>query len=476
METLSEPNAAVPSKEDSGLQPCVDLDRLRLAVAFTALTRKPRRQSCSAFILDLQRVFPTSASREETASVANAWRARALELEDKLNDIQTLAESERTELTSLRLSNASTTDGPPSKPSKKAKPSTDPALTLEAPNLPCATWTPALRAMLVLVRSDVSSPPLHLIINKFGRAVESIHGIIAPLLAPASLNPPPALQPSDALGLLATTLPQLISATLSAVLHAHKSDGTRRVERDDSPYPAPTSIHRYPATFCLADAVDALLHPIQVYIVDPILSAISPLAHARSRRLLVSKNEASSLPTAPIPPAALLPALNTLLHALDGVINASKAGTKRMQVVQERIHALRECAALQATRELLRLLNHSSSQHNEGIRSPAARVARLARKEAIHALCTALTLFLAPSPQHSSHSVLHEQLRATLSQLALTHLSLEGREEEGKRKARLSEVEQDAMLSVLERAWTCGIRWDDGEGEMGSSKARVGSC
>ncbi|VDC01133.1 unnamed protein product [Peniophora sp. CBMAI 1063] len=413
-----------------------------------------------AFIFDLQRVFPAVEPSSDTVSVANAWRTRALEMESRLGDVQTLADSERTELIALRLAvSSSETQETSSKPSKKTKANSHPNVAPMVPSLSSVSWTPALRAMLALAQSDVSRPPIQVFIDTFTRMVESLYEKLTNLLSFTSPNHPSRSQSSETLSLIGVILPQLLSSALSSIIHAHKSDGSPRAE-DISSYSAPTAILRHQPMYSVADAVDALLQPVQTHIIGPILSSMRNLSRMRTERLLKSKTEVSRLPAAPLHPAALLPTLNALLHALANAEATSKGGTRRAQVVLERIHAMKDCAALCASRELLSLLDRALG---DDVRSPAARVARLARKEALHTLCTALSLFLEPPPGHLNDGFLRERLGTVLSDLALRHLSLNVKDKTGRNTARLSAVEQDALLSILERAWACEIRWD-GEG------------
>lgn len=82
--------------------------------AFVVLAKKPKTLSYSgkliftriyppllltrrtAFILDLQCLFPTVEREENAADTAHAWRAHAIQLEETMSRAQTLADSERT--------------------------------------------------------------------------------------------------------------------------------------------------------------------------------------------------------------------------------------------------------------------------------------------------------------------------------------------------------------------------------------------
>ncbi|KAF9014898.1 hypothetical protein BDQ17DRAFT_920 [Cyathus striatus] len=78
-------------------------DRIRIAIALTALKFKPSTQSCTAYALDLCAWFPASQV-PHPSSLNASWRDYALRLEQNVRDLELKYEAEHTK--SLSLSSA----------------------------------------------------------------------------------------------------------------------------------------------------------------------------------------------------------------------------------------------------------------------------------------------------------------------------------------------------------------------------------
>ncbi|KAL0950571.1 hypothetical protein HGRIS_007373 [Hohenbuehelia grisea] len=92
-----------------------DGDRLRIAIALSALKFKPLEQSFEAYALDLQAVFAPSSRRDGTSvsqvqveSDMDPWRQRAIDLEKDLAELQAQLDGEHIKV--VELSSATATD------------------------------------------------------------------------------------------------------------------------------------------------------------------------------------------------------------------------------------------------------------------------------------------------------------------------------------------------------------------------------
>ncbi|KAF5382817.1 hypothetical protein D9757_007274 [Collybiopsis confluens] len=82
-----------------------DADRLRVAIALTALKLKPPEQSCASYVLDLRSKFPPTIPCAPTSD--GSWRTRALDLENELKLLQEKYEAEQIKSIALAKANES---------------------------------------------------------------------------------------------------------------------------------------------------------------------------------------------------------------------------------------------------------------------------------------------------------------------------------------------------------------------------------
>ncbi|KAI5991822.1 hypothetical protein EDD15DRAFT_2446367 [Pisolithus albus] len=77
---------------------------IRVAIAFAALKHKPRDQSTTSYLLDLQTQFPLANQTisSQTQDSAERWRAHTLRLESQLKEIQARQDIDQQELVQLR--------------------------------------------------------------------------------------------------------------------------------------------------------------------------------------------------------------------------------------------------------------------------------------------------------------------------------------------------------------------------------------
>ncbi|KAI6120310.1 hypothetical protein EDD16DRAFT_1519036 [Pisolithus croceorrhizus] len=111
---------------------------IRIAIAYAALKHKPREQSTTSYVLDLQSRFPLSSQpiSSQTQDNAKKWRAHALHLESQLKETKARQDADQQELVQLRhdvaqaqaqIQGKESSSQPPKKKAKKKHKQQDPS-------------------------------------------------------------------------------------------------------------------------------------------------------------------------------------------------------------------------------------------------------------------------------------------------------------------------------------------------------------
>ncbi|KAI9451216.1 hypothetical protein BJY52DRAFT_1191133 [Lactarius psammicola] len=490
--------------------------RLRIAIGLTALKFKPSEQSIQCPVY-FAHAYLTSGSSEE----CDAWRDRVVALEAELQTTRAAASSEHIELLALKSAasisaqksqvSESTTSAPKKKgkkprrtsDAKKAQvlgvcPPSSPRSKRKTPE-PCASRafpcrlsggvayymrivagpsSPSPRrincglfsslhaldaAVSAVATTKVRSPPdTALVAAATIRCIDVLHGLLAratsPLLAPDTPLDP---TPREALNGIERTLPRILRTAISTLDRADVDLASAAGLRW---YADPTEgddLAQFP-TNDTTPALDLVLGRVATSLLVPAIRAIVPCTLAKTEHILSSSS--SHRPTSPSSSRGREFADGADLLGLVGAGLETLSGTPDI-VLHDRI-------ALEAVRALTSLIADQPSQQ-QGQGSPAQRIHRIARKDALHFLCDAALLSLcrtapAAAPPGSAAEMLGLALETALGELALT---LSARED----GSGLDTVEEQRVLVVLERAWSVGRRVGNIGGEAGGDE-RVDAC
>jgi len=123
--------------------------------------------------------------------------------------------------------------------------------------------------------------------------------------------------------------------------------------------------------------------------------------------------------------------------------------------------------ALEAVRELTSLILNQPARVPYARQTPAQRIHRIARKDALHFLCDTISLAFrirrpVPALLGSSEEIMRAALSDALGSLALTQSVREG-------GSGLDTVEEHYVMAVLERAWGVGLRVGHIDGDSESA-------
>ncbi|KAI0027018.1 hypothetical protein K488DRAFT_91472 [Vararia minispora EC-137] len=471
-------------------KPLPNASELRLALALLVLAKTPRGASSSLAILHLRTLFAQSAQRDEGIEM---WKSRALELERELRSVQSVTESERagacpvpSQLIALRVASAHDDASGP-KGAKKGK-KAEPAAKNAIPRPPAASLTPALHALHALTLEPSRAPP-RVLVASFARAAQCVGErfrlMICAHTGSASLTKSVGLPPDAIMHLMTSFVPRSLAVILGAVVTAHAASGI--------PKKATADADSFAAWFLLepgaadgdegesgrgglARLLDALFGSVIAELLLPALAAVTPHSHARATALLSSRLSAV-YPRDAFAPAELLRPLGAVLAALDGAADeAQKKDCIRGRTVLNRTAAARMRVATTAVKEVRRVLEEMAA----GERSAAAvaedesavktacqqgkdQRSRFGRKDAVHVLCTAAAVWIAPAPADAGPSLVRDMLANELGLLASASTSVR------------DDVVRDMVLAVLEKAWECGVAfgevWDEDEMDIDCDEA-----
>ncbi|KAJ7795722.1 hypothetical protein B0H14DRAFT_101238 [Mycena olivaceomarginata] len=354
-----------------------DADRLRIAIALTALKSKPADQSCASYVLKLRATFPPSTPTAPTTD--GSWKTHALALEKELAGLKEKYEAEQAK--TLITSAALLCDAPPSsnqsvkrKPKKKAA-----ANHQDLPHADLETVLEGLHA-----RPEFASLPTS---NSLFSSVSAFQQLTSALwsseVAVTAAQRSIVLSSTKrALTCLATVLHSILCSqnitvasqvltlqTLASILHHVVSSSVPLLLRK------PKRSTNQPGT--VSSLLNKLLDALITSIFSPVVESFLPL----SQRYLVS--------LFPTKPSTIFPAdlRSEILHLFQSAFHPLVSVSSAYEV------DLRVTIALIALRELENLF---PSRRTDGTRLPRTRDNRLdtlARKDTL-CLCRTLALFL----------------------------------------------------------------------------------
>ncbi|KAJ7232849.1 hypothetical protein B0H12DRAFT_1239503 [Mycena haematopus] len=363
-------------------------DKLRIAIALTALKFKPASQSCASYVLQLRAAFPPSASTAPATD--ELWKTHALTLEKELADLKQKYEAEQ--IKTLITPSAPVSDAAPNnsqsvkrKPKKKATasavdapPHVDLETVLETlsgrpefASLPTSTSLfsslSAFQELTSALHSSEVAPTAgqrSLLLSTTKRALTGLASVLHPILRSPNIS---VASQVLTLQTLASLVNHLVSSCLPFLLRKPKR-GTNQ--------PGTVSL-------LLNQLLDSLLTSILV----PVVESLLPL----SRRYLTF--------LFPIMPSTIVPAdiRSKVLHLFQSAFHPLISVSSAYEV------DLRATIALTALRELETLFPPPRTDNTRLPRTHAHRLNALVRKDALWHLCTVLHIVFAP-PKDCSKS------------------------------------------------------------------------
>ena len=196
-------------------------------------------------------------------------------------------------------------------------------------------------------------------------------------------------------------------------------------------------------------ALDLVLGRVITGLLIPTIRALVPCTLARTERILSSPRLKS--------PKKELADGEQLLSLVAAILDTCP---------DRQYTTLRDSVALEAVRALTSLIVDRPPRFPHGQLTPAQRIYRLARKDALHFLCNAALLAFhrsVPVPPGSPEEMLRAALAEALGNLALTQSVREG-------GSGLDIVEEHRVMAVLERAWSLGLRVGHIGGDIDNAK------
>ncbi|KAJ7671963.1 hypothetical protein B0H17DRAFT_1208886 [Mycena rosella] len=363
-----------------------DADRLRIAIALTALKFKPMGQSCAAYVLELRSLFPPSTPAAPTAD--GSWKNHALALEMDLAALKAKYEAEQ--IKTVLAATAPPTEIPASgsqppkrKPKKKPtdqRPDPPARASLETvledlnaqPDfvaLPTSdslfsTFSSFQQLTCALASSSatVTAAQRSLLLSTTTRALTALANILQPILCSAEITVP---SQAATLQTVAILVHYLVSSSLPYLLRKSKQSTNQ------------------PAT--VSSLLNKLLDALITLIFHPVLESFTPL----SQRYLTSL-------FSPTSPAALPADLRLdVLHIFQSAFSPLVSSPSGFEV------NLRGTLALNALRELESLFAARITDGGTRPWTHDTRVNSLARQDALWYHCTALHILFTP-PKDSS--------------------------------------------------------------------------
>ncbi|KAJ7652055.1 hypothetical protein DFH06DRAFT_1206645 [Mycena polygramma] len=382
-----------------------DADRLRIAIALTALKFKPADESCASYVLQLRSIFPPSIPAAPTTD--GSWKNHALALEKELAGLKEKYEAER--IKALANSTAPVSDTAPNgsvsvkrKPKKKA---TD--KRLDAPvqvdletlledlsNRPEFVCLPAsdslfssccafqqLASALSTSEVAVTAAQRSLLLSTTIRALTAVSNVLRPILRSPELS---VVSQASTLQTLSGFVHHLVSSSLPFFLRKPKRGA-------DGPATISPRLNKF---------LDALISSIFI----PVLESFSPL----SRRYLEFL-----LPTTPptILPADLRPDVLQLFQSAFSPLVSAPSGYEAN---------LRATIALTALRELESLFPPRRTDDTHPPRTRDNRISGLVRKDTLWYLCTILHILFTPPKDWvpTAGAVSHRQIVDALARIS----------------------------------------------------------
>ncbi|KAF7367458.1 hypothetical protein MSAN_00808600 [Mycena sanguinolenta] len=345
-------------------------DRLRIAIALTALKFKPPDQSCTAYVLQLRAAFPPSTPTAPTTD--GSWKTHALALEKELASLKLKYEAEQ--IKTLATSSASMSDAGPSnsqsvkrKPKKKATVSPmvapphvdletilerlrgEPEFTVFPTSTSLFSSLSAFQELTSALRSSevaVTTAQWSLLLSSTSRALTGLASVLHPILRSPKIT---VASQVSTLQTLATLVNDLVSSSLPFLLRKPKH-------------------------------LNKLLDTLLMSILNPVVESFYPL----SRRYLTF--------LFPIMPSTALPVdvRSEVLHLFQSAFSPLVSVPSAYEV------DLRATIALGVLRELENLLPPPRPDNTRLPRTHTHRLNALVRKDALWYLCTILHVVFSP--------------------------------------------------------------------------------
>ncbi|KAJ7151683.1 hypothetical protein C8R46DRAFT_1229217 [Mycena filopes] len=229
--------------------PPSDADRVRIAIALTALKFKPANQSCASYVLHLRSIFPPSTPVAPTTD--GSWRTHALALEADLAKLKKKYEAEqiKTLVVSAAPSSdtAPSTSQPPVKRKAKKKPTDKRTDTLaprdletilenlnhrpEFASVPMSdslfsSFSAFQQLNSALWASDdgVTATQRSLLLSTTTRALNAVAGVLHPILTSTEIH---VSAETSTLQTLALLLNHIVASSLPFLLRKRKRGTTQ---------------------------------------------------------------------------------------------------------------------------------------------------------------------------------------------------------------------------------------------------------
>ncbi|KAJ7051218.1 hypothetical protein C8F01DRAFT_1176264 [Mycena amicta] len=411
-----------------------DPDKLRIAIALTALKFKPADVSCASYVLQLRSIFPPSQPAAPT--VDGSWRTHALSLEKEMASLKEKYDAERIKTLSAPppLPPSSSEPPPSSNPSTKKKSKkkgsdkrvdSEPRTRLkgiqtELASLPgsdslFSSLSSFQQLASALETDETTAAQRSLLLRTTQLVITAVSSVVQPILMTSELT---VDSQSATLQCLSNLLPQLLSSALSILMRK---------------------------TTSVSSLVNKLLDSVILLLFTPILESFVPLCNRYLNHLF------------PLRPAELLPVdlRPDVLQLFQGALKPLISTPTAFQ------HNLRNTLALTALTHLEALFPPSRELD---VQTHTSRVSALARKDAVWYLCTVLHLLFAP-PTHSGLAPTSDGLSFFERRIVDALTQIVGRCRASKSPVTATahlvsdhddsdnEVEHGMILGVLERYW-----------------------
>ncbi|KAF8060917.1 hypothetical protein FPV67DRAFT_312854 [Lyophyllum atratum] len=441
-------------------------DRIRLAIALSALKFKPKFQSCSAYVLELQSKFP--ASSPDTSN--NSWRTLALSLEHDFATLKGKYEAEQ--IRSLALENAlsapseampnSSSEQPaPAKKRLKKKPilSSIASSSHKQPEVPHRDLKSILEELSVLPGIGIARlPPSHSLFSSLDNFVRLMslpevqmelllsvtHRVVqAVALSVSSITIPPTPNiPSDpdTLECLGRALHHVLNVALPLL-----GSGT---QKSAEPQSVITLLERT-TTLVLNPLIHAFSRRSETYLDSLFLSSPGGVS-ATTSSTAAGGLKPPVAPHGPLPVDVrtdILSLFRMIFCFLDGQIQSSSTLAKPSLVS----YTLRASLILETVREIDRLLSAAptigSSGPSRGVDSDTKqyhrlrpeRAKKLAMKDSLWFLCTVLHILFGESSSAGS-----------LASQPMTVSIIPGRRDEHNSEGETGDAAVDRKVDVLQ--------------------------
>ena len=283
----------------------------------------------------------------------------------------------------------------------------------------------------VTATKPTSSSDAALVVATTFRCIDALHALLVRAISPLASDAPEGPTSQEALNGIDCTLPHILRTAVRTLQRAYidSSNAVRLQWHADPVERDPILPHD------TTSALDLVLGRVATRLLVPAVRALAPCTFARTEHILFKSPKSKGFADG----ADLFSLVGAALDALPD---------------PQHIIALHDRVALEAVRALTSLIVDRPSHDRPTQLSPAQRIHRIARKDALHFLCdTALLAFRrsAPAAPGSPEEVLRAALAEALGKLALTLSVKEGR-------SGLDIVEEHRVMVVLERAWSVGLR------------------